>query len=134
MLEIRPYLEQDDFDKVLLLYSSVNWVAYTSDADRLRRALAKSHTVLVAVEFGEIIGLIRSISDGEVICYVQDILVKPRNQRRGVGRALMTTLLERSNLRQTVLLTDNEPTQRLFYQSQGFSLVEGSLNAFVQIR
>ncbi len=119
---------------MLLLYSSVNWVAYTSDADRLRRALAKSHTVLVAVEFGEIIGLIRSISDGEVICYVQDILVNPRNQRRGVGRALMTTLLERSNLRQTVLLTDNEPTQRLFYQSQGFSLVEGSLNAFVQIR
>ncbi len=134
MFEIRPFVSTKDFAAVLSLYESVNWSAYTSDPERLERALNKSYEVLVALSDGEVVGLIRTVSDGEVICYIQDILVNPNYQRKGVGGALMRRILETSVVRQMVLMTDNEPHQRSFYQSLGFQLVEGELNAFVRLQ
>ncbi|CAM3068996.1 GNAT family N-acetyltransferase [Saccharomonospora xinjiangensis] len=56
------------------------------------------------------------------IGYVQDVLVHPDCQRHGVGRTLVTTLLDLYlGVRQRVLLTDAEPGQRAFYESLGFT-------------
>jgi predicted N-acetyltransferase YhbS len=56
---------------------------------------------------------------------------------RGVGRALVQAVLDRYQLaRQKVLLTDDEPGQRAFYESVGFKEVRdyanGTLRAFVR--
>jgi hypothetical protein len=56
-----------------------------------------------------------------------------------VGRALVRAVLDRySHVRQHVLLTDDEPKQRAFYESLGYAEicdVEGaSLRAFVRFR
>ena len=59
--------------------------------------------------------------DDVSICYVQDILVRPGAQRTGVGRALMTALLERyHHVMQQVLITDDGAAQQAFYRSLGF--------------
>ncbi|WP_104087475.1 MULTISPECIES: GNAT family N-acetyltransferase [unclassified Cryobacterium] len=121
------------------LYSSVGWTAYASDPDALVRAVEQSSYVLTASnEDGELVGLARVISDNATICYLQDILVSPRQQRAGLGKALVEKVLERYvHVRQKVLLTDDEPGQRAFYESLGF--IEGSdfsptpLRTFVQI-
>ncbi len=134
MTEIRPYNEVRDFDQVLELYSSVNWLAYTKDPEKLKRALANSHLVLVAYSDQQLLGLVRSISDGEVICYIQDIVVTPVRQREGIGRSLVEELVSRTRVRQTVLMTDNEPRQRSFYESLGFRLIADDLNGFVRIQ
>lgn len=134
MTEIRPYNEGHDFDQVLQLYFAVNWLAYTKDPEKLKRALANSHLVLVAFSDQQLVGLIRSISDGEVISYIQDILVTPVRQREGIGKSLVDELMSRTNARQTVLMTDNEPRQRSFYESLGFRLLAGDLNGFVRIQ
>jgi len=121
------------------LYSSVGWAAYASDPDALVRAVEQSSYVVTARDSdGELVGLARVISDEATICYLQDILVSPRQQRSGLGRTMLEKVLARYvHVRQKVLLTDDEPGQRAFYESLGFT--EGHdfsptpLRAFVRI-
>lgn len=83
-------------DEVVALYRSVGWTAYTKDPDKLMRSLTGSHLVLTARDGdGPLIGLARTVSDDVTVCYVQDLLVHPEAQRRGVGRQLMRELQRR---------------------------------------
>jgi GNAT superfamily N-acetyltransferase len=124
-------------DVVIDLYDSVGWNVYTNDSDTLVRALIGSSTVAVARDGNELVGLARVVSDGAYVAYLQDILVRPSAQRRGLGRRLVEAVLEPyANVRQKVLLTDDEAAQRTFYESLGFSETRdfgaGTLRAFVR--
>ena len=112
--------------EVLALYGSVGWVAYTNDPDLLFQALRCSAFVVAARnQDGMLIGLARTVSDDATICYLQDILVHPEAQGTGVGRALFDEVKQRyGHVRQMVLITDDEPQQRAFYEAMG--LREGS--------
>jgi GNAT superfamily N-acetyltransferase len=120
------------------LYDSVGWAAYTRDIGQLQAALAGSYLVVAAFAGDRLVGLARCVSDGVSIAYIQDILVRPDHQRAGVGRALVSAILERvAHVRQKVLLTDDRPEQLQFYQSLGFKntreLLATPLNAFVMM-
>jgi GNAT superfamily N-acetyltransferase len=128
--------ETPSLSELLALYGSVGWTSYTRDPDALARAVRQSGFVWTArSESGELVGLIRGVTDDVSILYVQDILVLPEWQRRGVGRALMEAVLTRyDHVGQMVLLTDNRPEQLAFYGSLGFhntrDLVNAPTNAF----
>ena len=109
--------------EALALYKSVGWSAYTRDPELLVRAIRNSTFVVTARNpDGELVGLARAVSDDATICYLQDILVDPAFRGSGVGRALLEAVQSRfGHVRQTVLLTDNEPGQRAFYQALGFT-------------
>lgn len=84
-----------------------------------------------------LVGLARVISDGASICYLQDILVRPLHHRTGLGRALAERALEQySHVRQKVLISDDEPKQKAFYEALGYTqtdeFAEGSIRAFVR--
>ncbi|WP_442809488.1 GNAT family N-acetyltransferase [Streptomyces sp. SR27] len=82
---------------MLSLYDSVGWEGYTRDVDRLCRGLANSHLVITARDgSGTLLGLARTISDDEHICYVQDVVVNPAYHRQGVGRSLVDHLMRRT--------------------------------------
>ncbi len=85
---------------------------------------------------GQLIGLARAVSDNATICYIQDILVDPAHQRSGLGRQMVETILgQYGDVRQKVLITDDEPGQRAFYESLGFSLageMDPPIRAFVK--
>jgi GNAT superfamily N-acetyltransferase len=124
-------------EELVELYGSVGWSAYTADPDTLVRAVEGSSLVVAARRDGQLVGLARAISDDATICYLQDILVAPSGQRSGIGAALVRAVLDRySGVRQKVLLTDDEPRQRAFYQSLGLTEIRdvdgGSLRAFVR--
>jgi len=127
-----------DDDQLIDLYASVGWTAYAREPQRLVRALAGSRCWVSAYDGGTLVGLARAIGDGETIAYVQDVLVRPETQRHGVGRALLERLLERLDVRQVVLLTDDEPGQHAFYHSCGLvqagEVSTGPLHAFVRLR
>lgn len=113
--------ERPQTDELLALYDAVGWSAYTRNPGELASAIAGSHRVLTVREkSGKLIGLIRTVSDGTTICYLQDVLVHPDARRRGVGRALIEAVLqEYAALRQFVLLTDDDAAQRSFYAAAG---------------
>ncbi len=120
------------------LYESVGWTTYAEDLPALVAAIQGSHHVVTAWEGGKLVGLARCVSDGVSIAYIQDILVAPNSQRKGLGRRLVQDCLSRyAHVRQKVLLTDDRPQQLAFYASLGFhntrDLERTPLNAFVII-
>ena len=120
-MEIRQY---NDFrkDEILRLYSAVGWTAYTENMAALEQGYKNSLLVLAAYEGDELLGIIRAVGDGSTIVFVQDILVFPGHQRRGVGTALLEAVLKRyPDVRQVELVTDNTPKTVAFYRSLGFS-------------
>lgn len=105
---------------VLALYEAVGWSAYTRDPATLEAAIRGSHRVVTAREGARLVGLARTVSDGASICYLQDILVHPSAQGRGVGRLLLDRVLALyPDLRQFVLLTDDDEAQRALYRAAG---------------
>ncbi|MEM7341902.1 MAG: GNAT family N-acetyltransferase [Actinomycetota bacterium] len=126
--------------ELVALYESVNWLRYSSDPDGLARAVDRSTYVVTARDLdGELIGLARCLSDDVSIMYLQDVLVAPGHQRRGIGRFLVMVCLQKfDHVRQKVLLTDDEPGQLAFYTSLGFENLRDfgppTVNAFVQFR
>ncbi|MFK7602580.1 GNAT family N-acetyltransferase [Deinococcus sp. SM5_A1] len=125
--------EIPELDELLSLYASVDWTAYTRDPEALARALRQSSFVWTTrSNGGKLVGLVRGLSDDVSILFVQDILVSPDWQRRGVGRALMGAVLDHyAHVMQTALLTDDGSEQRAFYESLGFGNTRNlGLNAF----
>ena len=125
-------------DELEALYSSVGWVAYTRDLPGLEQAIANSTYVVTARITGQLVGLARAVSDDVSIFYLQDILVRPDHQHRGIGRALARNCLNRfAHVRSRVLLTDDLPSQHRFYESMGYRdtrrITNIALHAFVQI-
>ena len=58
---------------------------------RVERMLRGSNLIVTARENGDIVGVLRAISDGEWVCYVSDLAVHDGHQRQGIGKALLDT-------------------------------------------
>lgn len=121
------------------LYRAVGWTGHADQPEALQAALDGSHFVATArdSETAQLVGLLRVVSDGTWLAYLQEILVHPSYQRRGVGRALMEIFEARyGDLRQKVLLTDDRPEQHAFYDAFGFldtRTAEPELHTFAQM-
>ncbi|WP_432791476.1 GNAT family N-acetyltransferase [Brevibacterium sp. K11IcPPYGO002] len=119
--------------ELLKLYDSVGWSAYTSDPERLVRSVLNSAHVVCARRAGMLVGMARVVSDFGTLVYLQDVLVDPGKQRRGIGGELVVRALEPfADVRQTVLLADADPGLTVFYTSLGFSEAAPSAGATVR--
>ena len=119
-MEIREYRTYN-CQEILPLYESVGWTAYTDHPEILRKGFENSILTLAAYEDDKLLGIIRAVGDGYTVVFVQDILVFPEHQRKGIGSALLQDILDRySHVRQIELATDNTPKTIAFYKSKGF--------------
>lgn len=119
-MEIREY-QTNNKEEILSLYASVGWTAYTDHPQVLRQGFAHSLLTLAAYEGETLLGLVRAVGDGATIVFVQDLLVRPEHQRKGIGSALLQAILDRSpQVRQIELATDNTEKTKAFYRSMGF--------------
>jgi GNAT superfamily N-acetyltransferase len=132
-VSIEPVVVVDQAE-LLALYNAVGWTAYTRHPASLSAAIAGSSYVVTARRGPRLVGLARAVSDDATVCYLQDVLVVPDEQRSGIGRALVAAVLGRyAAVRQKVLLTDDEPGQRVFYESLGYREAhDRGLRAFVR--
>lgn len=120
--EIKEYVEYQQ-EEILHLYEKVGWTNYTANPKMLRNAYANSLKIFAAYDGEKLVGVIRAVGDGFSILYVQDILVLPEYQRKGVGTALMNKMLETyKHVYQKVLLTDDSEKTIAFYKAVGFSM------------
>ena len=119
-MTIKPYYKYSEAE-ILSLYESVGWTFYCQHPDILEKAYANSLCILAAYEGDELVGLIRAVGDGLTILFIQDLLVNPKFQRKGIGTALMNALLEKySHVYQIELATDHTEKTIAFYKSFGF--------------
>ena len=82
-MEIREYKIFNEAE-ILWLYRSVGWTAYTDHLEVLQKGFEKSMLTLAAYEGDQLLGIIRAVGDGHTIVFVQDILVFPEYQRKGI--------------------------------------------------
>ena len=119
-MEIREYKTYNE-QEILRLYASVGWTAYTVHPEVLRKGFENSMLTLAAYKGDQLLGIIRTVGDGATIVFVQDILVFPDHQRKGVGSALLHVILDRyCHVRQIELTTENTQKTIAFYKSMGF--------------
>ncbi|MCK4259718.1 MAG: GNAT family N-acetyltransferase [Halanaerobiales bacterium] len=116
------------------LYEDAGWVAYTQDIPTLMKAIENSLKIITAWDGDQLVGLIRVVGDGLTIVYIQDILILNSYRRKKIGTQLVEQVLENYNhVRQKVLLTEEGPDRRQFYEKQGFfSCDKGELVAFAK--
>ena len=118
-------LETWQEEPILSLYRSVGWSAYYDHPQRLKRAFENSLRIYAAFHGETLVGLARLVGDGETIVFLQDLLVRPEYQRRGIGRRLIATIFAAyPHVRQIHLLTDDLPDTVGFYRAVGFIPVE----------
>ena len=123
-MTIQPYIRYEE-GEILSLYRSVGWSNYYRNPEMLQNAFANSLCTLGAWEDGRLVGLIRAVGDGYSSVLIQDILVLPEYQRRGVGSGLIKAMLARyDRVYQIQLTTDNTEKTKAFYRSQGFRPIE----------
>lgn len=114
-----------DFSKLVDLYNSVGWTAYTNDSLVMAQLLPGAFSYTSAWDGDRLVGLIRTVGDGCSVLYIQDLLVHPDYQRQGIGQALINQTLETAkNIRQIFLSTENTEKTVQFYRSVGFVTME----------
>ena len=82
-LDINTYLE---------LRSSVNWKNLTYE--QAVKALENSLFTVCAYEGDKPVGMGRIVGDGVVIDYIQDLVVRPDEQGKGIGRLVIERLID----------------------------------------
>ena len=109
-------------EEILDLYKAVEWSNYYNKPEILKEAYQHSLYILGAYLEEELVGIIRVVGDGASIIFVQDLLVHPEYQRKGVGRLLLLEILEKyQQVHQKVLLTDNTEKTKAFYKKVGMT-------------
>lgn len=134
-IAIKEY-ENYNETEILELYKSVGWSGYYDHPETLKAAFEGSLCILGAYAGGELVGLCRVVGDGSTVVFLQDILVKPKYQRQGIGRRLIAAVLEKyRHVRQLHLMTDDLPATVGFYKAVGFTPVEEiHCRAFTRLR
>ena len=81
-----------DLDTYLELRESVHF--HRLSRDQARKGLGNSLYTLVAYLDGRAVGMGRIVGDGAIICYVQDLIIRPEVQGKGIGGMILETLKE----------------------------------------
>ena len=106
-------------EEVVEIYKANNWSSAQKPQDLLA-ALRNSHTLITARSNNLLIGLANAISDGHLVVYLPHLLVHPDFQRRGIGRKLMTAMLQKyADFHQIMLTADGNSVR--FYEGLGFA-------------
>jgi GNAT superfamily N-acetyltransferase len=104
--------------EVVALYKANAWSS-AEKPEQLLAALRNSDALVTARADGRLVGLGNAISDGHLVVYFPHMLVHPEFQRQGVGRALMTALMQKyAGFHQQMLTADGAAVD--FYKSMGF--------------
>ena len=115
--------DQLDVDSYLELREAVRFRKLTRD--QAKRGLDNSLYTLVAYKDGKPVGMGRIVGDGDIICYVQDLIIRPEVQGEGIGGMILEALKDfvvNIGFEGTTMMFDlmcakgREP----FYQKHGF--------------
>jgi len=119
-----------DTEEIVALYRAGGWWKEEYDPAETPGLIRGSFAFAVAVDekSGRAVGMGRVISDGISDAYIQDLVVLPEYQKKGLGKALLLALLDAcraAGISWIALVA--EPGSEPFYRALGFSPMEGHI-------
>lgn len=117
-------IDSSIIEEVKELYRKNSWNAYLKNDEKLIRAFNNSLYTEGVFDENKLIGIIRCVGDGEHVLMVQDLLIDPEYQKRGIGTYLFKSILQKySKVRMFLVLTDiDDVVDNKFYKA--FNLKE----------
>lgn len=111
------------------LFLSVGWSS-GQYPDKLKTALMNSDRVVSAWENATLVGLMNALSDGIMTVYFHYLLVRPGYQGKGIGRMIVSAMLEHYSeyARKVLIAYDKEIS---FYEKMGFERGTGKTPMFI---
>jgi GNAT superfamily N-acetyltransferase len=111
------------------LFLSVEWESgrYPNE---LLEAIKGSHSIVAAWDEDKLIGLINALSDGVLTVYFHYMLINPSYHGTGIGKKMMTIMLERYSQCKTKVLI-SYPSAVDFYHKCGFFEEDGATPMFI---
>ncbi len=124
-------------DPIVDLYKAAGWWKEYMDSSKIKIIIGGSYLFAVAIDIstGRTIGTGRVISDGIADAYIQDLVVLPDWRGMGVGRMILSALLEGCKSRSISWIgLIAQPGTEKFYRSLGFTPMEGHVPMLFQRR
>jgi aralkylamine N-acetyltransferase len=113
-------------DEIVRLYRAGGWWNENYDKSSIPSLIKGSFLFAVALDREQAVGMGRVISDGVSDGYIQDIVVLPSYRRSGIGKMIISTLLEACRERGLGWIgLIAEPGSEEFYHTLGFRRLEG---------
>lgn len=107
-----------NYEKLIELFNEVGWNDKTSDLNRLKAMVNNSQIVVTAWDDGEMVGFARCVTDFVFNGQINNVVVDSRYRKRGIGKAMITNILNNSRLVTYILRGD--PENEDFYKNIGF--------------
>jgi ribosomal protein S18 acetylase RimI-like enzyme len=125
--EWQHVLEDVDWEELSELYR----LAPLGDKKPADLKLAFSNSLFKCFVFDaeKLIGAGRALADGVDCSYICDVAVLPAYQGRGVGKAIVSGLVERSKAHKKILLY-TAPGKEAFYRQLGFKRMSAAMAIF----
>ena len=98
-----------------------------NDLERLQRMIENSDILVTARVDGFLVGIARSFTDYSYCCYLSDLAVDEKYQKKGIGKELVHKTYEQLSEEVSLILLSAE-TALNYYPRIGFERVD---NAFV---
>lgn len=110
-------------EEIINLYKAGGWWKENYDKSGIKYLIKGSFCFAVVIDkkTKKTIGMGRVLSDGVSDGYIQDLVVLPEYRRKGIGKKLITTLIQyckSKNISWIALIS--EPNQEEFYKKIGF--------------
>jgi predicted N-acetyltransferase YhbS len=114
-LSVQDYIE-------ILTRSGLGSRRPINDRTLLNQMIKNSTLILTARKNGELVGLLRALSDGCYRTFIADLAVKENWQKKGIGKSLIQNVKKFSPEARLFLFSTEEAEE--FYKKLGFQLHE----------
>ncbi|GHD10121.1 GNAT family N-acetyltransferase [Tianweitania populi] len=121
-VEISFDLAKLDFARTSQLLRESYWGAERTDA--LHEVAFANSICAIALIDGEQVGFARAYGDKALFARISDVIVWPEHRGKGIGKALVASLLEHPELRTVISWALATSDAHGLYEQFGFELIE----------
>jgi GNAT superfamily N-acetyltransferase len=123
-------------EALLALYNDAGWTNYSQKPQNTIKALERSQFVFSAWNGAQLVGMVRVVGDDYSIVFIQDLLVLTAYQKQGIGSTLLQrTLKKYQSADKVILLADEDPKLRKFYEKQGLKDIQSlDMMSFIKLK
>ena len=118
MAEVRD-IRPTEAEAARQLLAANGWTGSVSTLEQFRLLLSRSQCALVAVQDGEVVGFLRALTDGLENGYISMLVVSHRHRRKGIGRALVSAVVD-ADRKMTWVLRAARSGAPEFWEKVGF--------------